>query len=146
MRCVGVSGLSCCSVTCNIKKCVPALNLFWPGGWATTGLFYCAKAFMLNSAMARCQRQHVLKSTPVPPPLQLPWRVHDIQPLSSARCRCLLVDVLSGHAAAIKLWHVRKGANNALISLISLSNTTCKIGICISTDNPVLLEMFRPGS
>ena len=106
---------------CNIKKCVPALNLFWPGGWATTGLFYCAKAFMLNPAMARCQRQHVLKSTPVPPPLQLPWRGHDIQPLSSARCRCLLVDVLSGHAAAIKLWHVRKGANNALISLISLS-------------------------
>ena len=71
--------------------------------------------------MARCHRQHVLKSTPVPPSLQLPWRVHDIQPLSNARCRCLLVDVLSGHASAIKLWHVRKGANNALISLISLS-------------------------
>ena len=103
--------LFCCSVTCKVKKYVPC-RIYYSG----QGLGYYR-----FSAMAKCHRQHVLKSTPVPPSLQLPWRVHDIQPLSSARCRCLLVDVLSGHACAIKLWHVRKGANNALISLISLS-------------------------
>ena len=43
----------------------------------------------------------------------------------SSRCRCLLVDVVSGHATAMDLWHVRKGANNALISLISLSFWYC---------------------
>ena len=60
--------------------------LCWPGGWGTTGLLQGAKASMLICAMARCQRQHVLKSTPVPSPLQLPWRAQCSQRLHWFKC------------------------------------------------------------
>ena len=106
-----------CLLQCNTKK-LPWIQL-------PQVYFNVQRPLCRNSYVARCQRQHVLKSTQAPPSLQLPWRVHDMQPHSSARCRCLLVDVVSGHAAAMKLWHVRKGANNALISLISLSFWYC---------------------